>query len=303
MLLNLYILGANSALPVRHRNPSAHLLSACERSFLIDCGEGTQMQLQKFNLKSSKIEKIFITHLHGDHYFGLVGLISSFHLYRRLAPLEVYGPPMLKEIIEIQLKASNTHLMFELIFKEIPDGFSGIIFEDDRFEIKTFPLNHRIQTQGYLFIQKSGLRKLKPEFVTNNKVPISVFNLIKNGEDFIDEKGNVLKNADITLDPSPPKSYAYCSDTVFDTSIVKYIQNVDLLYHEATFAEDNALLAKDKFHSTAKQAAEIAKFANAEKLIIGHFSTRYKNVEVLLEEAKTVFQNTILAQEGLMIEI
>lgn len=303
MLLNLYILGANSALPVRHRNPSAHLLSACERSFLIDCGEGTQMQLQKFNLKSSKIEKIFITHLHGDHYFGLVGLISSFHLYRRLAPLEVYGPPMLKEIIEIQLKASNTHLMFELIFKEIPDGFSGIIFEDDRFEILTFPLRHRIQTQGYLFIQKSGLRKLKPEFVANYKVPNSAFNLIKNGEDFIDEKGNVLKNADITLDPVPSKSYAYCSDTVFDTSIVKYIQNVDLLYHEATFAEDNALLAKDKFHSTAKQAAEIANFANVDKLIIGHFSTRYKNVEVLLEEAKTVFQNTILAQEGLMIEI
>lgn len=303
MQLTLHILGTNSALPMKYRNPSAHLLTACERSFLIDCGEGTQMQLQKFDLKSSKIEKIFISHLHGDHYFGLIGLISSFHLYRRKSPLQIYAPPLLKEIIELQLNASHTKLLFDLVFIEIQNNFAGIIFEDNQFLIKTFPLKHRIQTQAFLFIQKQGLRKLKPEFVEIHNILHHQFNSIKNGDDFIDSQGNVFKNEEITVDPNPPKSYAYCSDTIYDESIIEYVQNVDVIYHEATFAEDNALFASEKFHSTAKQAAKIATLADAKKLVIGHFSTRYSNVEILLNEAKEIFPNTVLAKEGLKIEI
>jgi ribonuclease Z len=303
MQFQIHILGTNSALPIKHRSPSAHLLNACERSFLIDCGEGTQMQLQKFELKSSKIEKIFISHLHGDHYYGLIGLISSYHLYRRKSPLEIYGPPILQNIINIQLKASNTQLSFDLVFHEIDSDFHGIIFEDHRFIIKTFPLKHRIQTQGYLFIQKQGLRKLNPDFVATHKIPNHAFENIKMGEDYIDEFGKIHKNQEITLDPKPAKSYAYCSDTAFDEAVADYVKGVDLLYHEATFADDNAQFAAEKFHSTAKQAAKIANLAQAKKLIIGHFSTRYSTLDVFLNEAQSVFPNTILAKEGLKIEI
>lgn len=299
----LHILGSNSALPMKHRNPSAHLLSAGERSFLIDCGEGTQMQMQKFELKSSKISKIFISHLHGDHYYGLIGLISTYHLFRRTQPLEIYGPALLEKIIEIQLDASNTKLGFDLIFHPISENFNGILFEDDKIVIECFPLQHRIATHAFVFRQKVGLRKLNPEFVKSVNIPKEQFMRIKLGADFIDEHGVLYPNDKITSDPLPCKSFAYCSDTIYDENIINLVKNVSLLYHEATFADDNTDFAKEKFHSTARQAATIAKNANVKKLIIGHFSTRYPNVNILLNEAQSVFPNTILAKEGLCIEI
>ncbi len=303
MSFNLNILGSNSALPMKHRNPSAHLLNVGERSFLIDCGEGTQMQMQKFNLKTSKISKIFISHLHGDHYFGLIGLISTFHLNRRTQKLEIYAPPPLEQIINIQLQASNTKLGFELIYKPISEGFCGILFEDDKIIIETFPLDHRIATHAFIFRQKIGLRKIKPEFIDNVKIPIDQYLKIKQGFDFIDENGFLHKNAIITQEPSPCKSYAYCSDTKFDETIIEKIKNVTLLYHEATYADDNENFAKEKYHSTARQAATIAKKAMVQKLLIGHFSTRYQNINIFLNEAQSVFPNTILAKEGSCIEI
>ncbi len=299
----LNILGSNSALPIKHRNPSAHLLNAGERSFLIDCGEGTQMQMQKYDLKASKISKIFISHLHGDHYFGLIGLISTFHLYRRTQSLEIYAPPLLEQIINIQLQASNTKLAFELIFKPISDDYDGIIFEDDKIIIESFPLNHRIATHAFVFRQKIGLRKINSDFVQKVSIPNEQYLKIKQGADFIDENGCIYKNKDITSEPLACKSYAYCSDTKFDENIVEKIKKITLLYHEATFADDNEEFAKEKHHSTARQAATIAKNAMVEKLIIGHFSTRYQNINILLNEAQSVFPNTILAKEGECIEI
>lgn len=303
MSFNIYILGSNSALPMKHRNPSAHLINIGERSFLVDCGEGTQMQMQQYDLKASKISKIFISHLHGDHYFGLIGLISTFHLYRRTQKLEIYAPPLLEQIILIQLQASNTKLGFELQFFPISEGFNGTLFEDEKILIESFPLDHRIATHAFIFRQKAGLRKIKLDFIEKVKIPNDQYLKIKQGFDFIDENGMVYKNRDITSDPIPCKSYAYCSDTKFDENIVEKIKNVTLLYHEATFADDNEDFAKEKFHSTARQAATIAKKAKVKQLIIGHFSTRYPNINILLNEAQSVFPNTVLAKEGNCIEI
>ena len=302
MNFSILTLGSASALPVKGRNPSAHILDIGEQLFLLDCGEGTQMQMQKFRVKISKISKIFITHLHGDHYFGLSGLLSSFHLYRRTDKIELYGPPILRDILDLQFKASNTNLNFELDFVPIEENYIGKIFEDENIIVETFPLQHRIPTHAYVFRQKKLKRNINKDFVETENLSIEALRSIKNGNDFISESRKLFKNEEITYVPKGLSSFAYCTDTIFDPSIVPQLEGINTIYHEATFGNDNEEHAKEKYHSTAKQAATIAKMANAKQLIIGHYSSRYDDLNILLNEAKEVFENTKLAIEGQWID-
>ena len=302
MNFSILTLGSASALPVKGRNPSANILDLGEQIFLLDCGEGTQMHMQKFRVKISKISKIFITHLHGDHYFGLSGLLSSFHLYRRTDKIELYGPPILRDILDLQFKASNTNLSFELDFIPIEENYIGKIFEDKNIIVETFPLQHRIPTHAYVFRQKNIKRNINKDFVEAENPPFEAIRSIKNGKDFISESGKLFKNEDITYVRKDLSSFAYCTDTIFDPSIVPHLEGVNTIYHEATFGNDNEEHAKEKHHSTAQQAAKIAKMSNAKQLIIGHYSSRYDDLNVLLSEAKEVFENTKLAIEGQWID-
>lgn len=257
MGFQLTILGSNSAIPSFDRHPTAQILQHLDQRFLIDCGEGTQMQLSRYGVKIHRITKIFISHLHGDHYFGLIGLLSTLHLQGRISPLTVFGPPELKEIIALQLAASQTKLRFDLTFIAVNTTVNATLLDDKDLTISSIILNHRIPCTGFLFQEKSKTKK----------------------------------------------TYAYCSDTLYDTSIIPLIQNVDVLYHEATFMEDLVQRAKETFHTTAGEAAAMALKANAGKLLIGHFSSRYKTLEPLLMEAKSVFENTFLAIEGQTFDI
>ncbi|MFU8842272.1 MAG: ribonuclease Z [Bacteroidales bacterium] len=298
MEFNITILGNNSAIPTLKRNPTAQLINHNQKIFLIDCGEGTQMQLRRYRLKMQRISQIFISHLHGDHYFGLIGLISTMHLLGRNDELHVYGPEPLDHILKIQLEASQTELNYPFHFHAINPDIHEIIFENEKLAVSTIPMNHRVPTCGFLFREKKGSRKILKEKINALKIPVDQFLNIKKGEDFIDEKGNIHKNATLTSEPIPPRSYAYCSDTKYHEPIIPLIRNVDLLYHEATFLHDRAESAAEKYHSTAVEAATIAKKAGAKKLLIGHFSNRYENAEELVSEARGVFENTFLASEG-----
>jgi ribonuclease Z len=303
VVFNVTILGSNSAIPTLKRNPTAHLVNHNERFFLIDCAEGTQLQLRRSQIRIQRINHIFISHLHGDHFFGLIGLVSSMHLLGRSKELHVYGPPQLQEIIDIQLKASQTDLIYPLTFHTINPDTHEIIYEDDKLVISTIPMNHRIPTCGFLFKEKKGKRRLRKQFIKEMKIPVDQLINIKDGADFTTQAGKIFKNAEITDSPDAPRSYAYCSDTAYHESVIPIIQNVSLLYHEATFMQEKAEVAAEKFHSTAIDAATIALKSGAEKLIIGHFSTRYENIDKLLEEAKTVFPNTEAAFDGKTYDI
>jgi len=298
MIFKITILGSNSAIPTIKRNPTAQLINHNERLFLVDCAEGTQVQLRKYRIRIQRIGHIFISHLHGDHFFGLIGLISSMHLLGRKKELHVFGPKELEDIINIQLKASQTELVFPLHFHSIDQENSEKIFENERLEIYTIPLNHRIPTSGFLFKEKPGKRKLKKDVVKTLDIPVEEFSRIKDGADFTDKSGKLYKNTALTDDPAELRSYAYCSDTSYFEPVIPMIQDVDLLYHETTFMHDKADVAAEKFHSTTVEAATIAKKANVKKLIIGHFSTRYDDPGLLLTETREVFENTELASEG-----
>ena len=303
MTFSLTILGSNSAIPTLTRNPSAHLLNVDERLFLIDCAEGTQLQIRKFHIHFQRIQRIFISHLHGDHYFGLIGLLNSLHLLGRKEELHLYGPPLLKEIIDLEFKASNTVLNYPLYF--YPLSFSGfeMIYEDEKVIVHSFPLMHSVPTCGFIFREKRQLRKIRKGIREELNIPISELHRIKRGEAYTDSSGRLYNNEDLTTDPPDSKSFAYCSDTLYDEKIIPYIQGCDLLYHEATFMQDRLQSAKDKMHSTAMEAALVAKKANVKKLLIGHFSARYENLQPLLDEALLVFANTIIAEDGLLIKI
>jgi len=303
MTFSLTVLGSNSAIPTLTRNPSAHLLNVNERFFLIDCAEGTQLQIRKFHIHFQRIQRIFISHLHGDHYFGLIGLLNSLHLLGRREELHLYGPPLLNEIIDLELKASNTNLNYPLYF--YPLSFSGfeMIFEDEKVTVYSLPLMHSVPTCGFVFREKRQLRKIRKGILKEMDIPISDFHRIKRGEAYTDSSGRFFNNEDLTLDPPEPKSYVYCSDTRYDEKIIPYIQGCYLLYHEATFMQDKQQSAIDKMHSTAMEAALIAKKANVKKLLIGHFSARYDDLQPLLNEALSVFANTIIAEDGLSISI
>lgn len=296
MKFEVTILGSSSATPVFNRNPSAQLLNCNEKYYLIDCGEGTQQQLTKFNLKAARIDYIFISHLHGDHYFGLIGLLSSLHLNGRIKPMQIFGPKPLLEILEIQFKYSDTVLRYPIEFFPIEADQSTQIFENSDLIVKTIVLNHRIPTTGFIFQQKKRQRKLIKEKA--DEVPMAYYTALKKGVDVELPNGDVLRSADYTIEADAPRSYAYCSDTLFDERYFSTINGCDTLYHEATFMHDLLDRANETHHTTALQAGEVAKIVGAKKLLIGHFSSRYKTLQMLLEEAQSVFENTDLAVEG-----
>jgi ribonuclease Z len=300
--LNLTILGCYAATPRTFTNPTSQVLEIRNRHFLIDCGEGTQVQLRKNKIKFSKINHIFISHLHGDHFFGLIGLVSTFMLLNRTTSLTIHGPKGIQEIIKLQLKLSNSWPNYELIFNELESKESQVIFEDEKVIVKTIPLKHRIYTNGFLFQEKIGDRKLNLDAVQNHDIEKCYFQKIKNGKDITLEDGRIISNELLTFDPIPPKSYAFCSDTIYNDQIIPLIENVDVLYHEATFLDSEEALAHKTMHSTARQAATIALKANVKQLLLGHFSTRYDTISLFKEEAETIFKDVLLCDDGRSFE-
>ena len=301
--MNLTILGCYAATPRTFTNPTSQVLEIRNRLFLIDCGEGTQVQLRKNKIKFSAINHIFISHLHGDHFYGLIGLISTFNLLNRNNDLTVYGPKGIQEVIKLQLKLSNSWPQYELHFVELTSTESEIIFEDDKVIVKTIPLKHRVYTNGFLFQEKIKERKINVNAVQNYEIETCYFQNIKNGKDITLEDGRIIPNSELTFDPEQPKSYAFCSDTIYNESIIPIIENVDVLYHETTFLESEAGLATKTMHSTAKEAARIALQANCKQLILGHYSTRYESIKLFKEEAQTIFENTLLGDDGKVFEL
>ena len=304
MSLKLTILGCHSATPRTSAHPSSQFLEINYRSFLIDCGEGTQSQLRKYKVKFSKIKHIFISHLHGDHFFGLVGLISTFNLLNRKTELHVFAPKGAEELINLQFKFANSRMGFPLLFHELTSKKSELIYEDSKVSIFTIPLKHRVYTNGFLFQEKQKERKLNMiEINKNQEIEICDYQNLKNGKDFTTSNGEVISNVHLTIDPKPILKYAYCSDTAYFEDIIPVIKGVDLLYHESTFLEDNIVLAKKTKHTTALQAAKIADKAQVKILILGHYSSRYKNVNSFLQEAQTKFKNTELSETGKVFSI
>lgn len=296
--MKLTILGCYAATPRTISNPTSQVLEVKNRVFLIDCAEGTQVQLRKSKVKFSAINHIFISHLHGDHFYGLVGLISTFMLLNRQNDLHIYAPKGIKEIILIQLRASESYTGYNLYFHELISTESEVIFEDDKVVVRTIPLKHRIYTNGFLFQEKNIERKLNIEAIEKYNIDKVYFNKIKYGGNITLDDGTIIENAQLTFDPPPVKSYAYCSDTIYNEEIVSIIKNVNCLYHESTFIETEVNLAERTMHSTAKQAAKIAAQAQAKQLILGHYSTRYSNIELFKQEAQTYFENVYLSQDG-----
>lgn len=294
----LTILGYNSAIPTVKSAPTAQFLEMEERCFLIDCGEGTQVQLRKAKAKFSKINHIFISHLHGDHVFGLPGLISSFRLLGRETPLHVYGPKGIKEMMETIFRITETHQGFEVVFHELSSKKSEKVFEDNRVEVFTIPLDHRIYCNGYLFKEKPKERHLNMQEISKYpEIEICDYHNLKRGKDIQLSDGYILKNENLTKPAEPSVSYAFCSDTRYFESIIPIIKNVDVLYHEATFLHDLKKMADYTGHSTALEAAKIARKANVKKLILGHFSNRYNDLSVFLNEACEIFPETYLPEQ------
>ncbi len=297
-MLKLTILGCHAATPKIGAHPSSQVLEIKGHLFLIDCGEGTQMQLRKYHIKFSRIKHIFISHLHGDHFFGLVGLISTFALIGRDADLHIYGPKGIKEAILLQLKLGKSYTKFSMFFNELESKEPQLLFEDDSVSVSSIPLEHRVYTNGFLFKEKIGERKLNIEAVREARIDVSYYAKLKQGSDVENTKGKLIKNTDVTFDPDVPPSYAYCSDTAFFPQIIPQIEGCKILYHESTFLEEHQHLCDKTKHSTAKEAAAIAKRANVETLILGHFSGRYKNTEDYKREAQEIFSNVQLAADG-----
>ncbi|OCB74816.1 ribonuclease Z [Flavobacterium crassostreae] len=300
--MNLTILGCYAATPRTFTNPTAQIVEIKNQLFLIDCGEGTQVQLRKNKIKFSKINRIFISHLHGDHFFGLIGLISTFMLLNRTTDLHIYGPKGIKEIIILQLKLANSWTNYKLIFHELESTESTLIYQDDKVVVKTLPLKHRIYTNGFLFEEKSAPRTLNIAAVQHHNIEKCYYQNIKNGKDITLDTGEVLDNKTLSFDPPKPMRYAFCSDTAYNEALIPLLENVDVLYHEATFLESEAALAAKTMHSTAKQAAAIALKAKVQHLILGHYSTRYKNTTLFAQEAMEVFPDVLLAEDGKSFE-
>jgi ribonuclease Z len=298
MKFEVTILGSSSATPIFNRNPTSQVLNINERLYLIDCGEGTQQQMLRFDIKASRIDHIFISHLHGDHYLGLVGLLSSMHLNGRKKPLKLVCPIHLREIIDLQLKYSDTELQFPIEYIFTNAQQREVVINNNDVVVETIPLDHRIACTGFLFKEKKRLRKLLKEKIESLDISVAYYSVLKKGGDYTDEKGTVYKNESLTLDSAEPKTYAYCSDTMYNENYFAQITNATLLYHEATFLNDMLDRAVITHHTTALQAGEIALKTNAKKLLIGHFSARYKTLNELLDEAKINFPSTELAIEG-----
>lgn len=295
-MIALTILGNNSAIPAYDRHPTAQVLQIQDEYFLIDCGEGTQMQMARYKVKSNKINHIFISHLHGDHYYGLAGLLTSMSLLNRTNDLHIHGPAPLGEIIEMQFRLAEVVLSYKLHFHSVKQ--EGLVYENSRVTVHSFSLKHRIECWGYLFKEKKNLRKIDIEKAKMHNIPSSYFDLLHKGENYKSPKGKIISNDQLTTQATPPKTYAFCSDTIFDETLIDKIKGADLLYHETTYLHAEEEKAAERYHSTSIQAATIAKKAGVTQLLIGHFSSRYESLDSFLEEACSVFSNTELALEG-----
>ncbi len=298
MVFNIKILGCGSATPTVRRNPTAQIVNAHERHILIDCGEGTQLQMRKFGVKFQKINHVLISHLHGDHYLGLVGLISTFALLGRKKDLHIYGPEALGEIIFMQLRASKSYLTYHIEFHSLSSDKSELIFEDDYIKIKTIPLKHRVYCNGFLIEEKPLPLRLNIHEVEKNNIPIAWYHRLKRGEDYIKENGELIPNNQLTLPPYKVRKYAFCSDTSYLESIIPIIKGVDLLYHEATFLSAEQERARQTFHSTIIDACTIAKKAEVNQLLVGHYSARYKTTDDYIKQAQPIFKNTTPVEDG-----
>ncbi len=290
------ILGNNSAIPAHGRHPTAQIINTNEDLLLFDCGEGTQIQILNFKIKRSRINHIFISHLHGDHYYGLIGLINSFALLNRLQPLHVYGPAPLEQLITIQLQLAETRLPFEFTFHPITKD--GIILETDTYTVECFSTQHRIECRGFLFREKKLPRKLLIKHVQSLNIPLSYYKHLQQGEDYVTESGKRIENNELTIANKKPRSYAFSADTIYDELLIPIFKDVDLLYHEATYPHALEQKAKERYHSTASQAAMIASKAGVGKLLIGHFSAKFEDITEFEKEAKAIFNNTECAVEG-----
>lgn len=299
----IHILGCGSALPTTRHQATSQVLNIREKLFMIDCGEGTQVQLRHSRLRFSRLNHIFISHLHGDHCFGLIGLISTYAMLERTAQLHIYAHADLQRLLAPQLDYFCKGMTFEVVFHPFNPSERTVIYEDRSVSVETIPLRHRLPTCGFLFREKPTSRHIRRDMIDFYQIPVYMINRIKNGEDYMLDDGTCIPCDRLTLPADPTRSYAYCSDTAYLPRIVEQIQGVDLLFHEATFASSEAVRARQTFHSTAEQAAKIALDAQVKKLVIGHFSARYETETVLLEEASAVFPNTVLAAENMKIEL
>ena len=296
--MQLTILGCNAATPRKNAQTTAQLLEINGQMVLIDCGEGTQIQLRKLGIKFARIQHIFISHLHGDHFYGLIGLISTFRLLGRTADLHVYGPKGIKEVITLQLKLAKSWTDYNLFFHELEEEVATLILDHEKFTVETLPLDHRVYTNGYLFREKEGKRKINSTAVANYGVDLADMENLKQGKDIQLPNGDWVENQLLTFDPAPPKSYAFCSDTAYKPDLAELVQGVSCLYHEATFLDTHQDLAVKTKHSTAEEAAQIAAKAEVGQLILGHFSSRYPDLNVFIEQAQRHFQNVHLAEDG-----
>jgi ribonuclease Z len=300
-LFALTILGSNSAIPAYGRNPTAQVLQTDDQNFLIDCGEGTQMQLARHKVKRSRISRIFISHLHGDHYFGLIGLLTSMDLMNRTQALHIHAPAELENILQVQMRASGTTMRYPLHFHPLPGD--GCIVDEQGIEVHCFPVQHRIPCWGFLFTEKKKPRKVIPARAGSYDIPPQFYEQLQWGKDYVTAKGTIVPNDEVTEAARPPRRYAYCADTLYDEALVEIVRGVDLLYHEATYLKNQEDKAALRYHSTTVQAAQIAQKAAVGQLVIGHFSAKYEHIEPFLEEASVIFPNTMLAIEGICIQI
>jgi ribonuclease Z len=298
MSFSLTVLGSSSAVPTSMRNPTAHVLNVHEHFFLIDCGEGTQMQLNKFKINLNKINNIFISHLHGDHIFGLFGLLSTYNLLNRKNDLHIYAHPEIKHTINYYKDHFGENLCYNIILHPFKANISKLIFENKHITVETIPLRHRIPTVGFLFREKEKQKNIRKELINQYNILIKDIVRIKQGGDYITSNGEIIGNEKLTLPPYKVRSFAYCSDTIYTEKIIPKIHGVSLLYFETTFMDKDKKLAKLTFHMTSSQAATLAKKAKAERLLIGHFSARYKDVTLLVNEAKNIFKNTVAVEDG-----
>ncbi len=303
MKFEITILGCGSATPTLRHWPTSQLVNHDEHYFLFDCGEGAQLQLRRYNIKFQRINHIFITHLHGDHCLGLPGLLSTMHLLGRTKDLHIYANAALQEAIELQLKVSYSRLRFKLVWYALSYDVPEIIMENAKLEVMSYPLNHRVPCCGFKISEKPKPRNILPECIEAYNIPVSRIRQIKAGADYVLEDGTVIPNSQMTKAPSEPKAYAICTDTAFAEKTIEAVKGVDLLYHESTFIEKDRQRAYDTFHSTATDAARVAKQAGAGKLILGHYSARYNDLSPFLEEASQIFSPVVLANEGLQIKV
>ena len=299
----LYILGCGSALPTPRHYATSQIVELRGKQFMVDCGEGTQIQLRRSRIGFNKIRAVFISHLHGDHCFGLIGMISTFGLQGRTAPLHVYSPKELEEMLMSQLKFFCTHLSFDVVFHAVDTSEQSVVYEDNSLTVETIPLEHRVPCCGYLFREKPTLPHIRRDMIDYLGIPVSQINNIKLGAEWVCEDGTVVSNSRLVSPPDSVRSYAYCSDTRYMPTLYERLKNVDLLYHESTYGDDNMQMAETYYHSTARQAACVARDAGVKRLLLGHYSSRYDNEEVLLKQAQEVFPDTYLANEKMVIEV